>query len=277
MHQLEGWKQMSIIQPVRRWLIAAFALSTLAMLHVAPASAADILYSDNFSGSSGSNLAGTTPDVTVGTNTWQGNTGYKADGSINDITGGIWLPFTATPGFVYTLSATFFTANNSGDWLGAGFSGGSTTATTRFAENSGRGWVIVKNDRDVYQRFIGPGATGNAEAAIVDPAGRTSILNISLNATDSNPANWTFSSTLRVNTTNYTVLTNFPASVTSASQFTAIGLSSQSGIGRYTDFSLTATPEPSTYALGAISVFVFAAFSRMRRKSGNRPVPNESH
>jgi len=274
MHQLESWKPKSIKQPVRCWLIAAFVMSALATLRMSPACASEVLYSDNFSGSSGSNLAGTTPDVTVSTNTWQGNTGYKADGSIDNITGGIYLPFTATPGFVYTLSVTFFTASGSGDWLGAGFSGGSPTATNRLPDNQGRGWVIVKNDRDVYQRFIGPGAAGSGEASIINPGGQTSILNISLNATDPSPSNWTFSSTLRVNNTNYTVWTNSPANVTSANQFTAIGLSSQSGTGRFTDLSLIATPEPSTYALGAVSAVVFAAFSRMRRKSGNRPVSN---
>lgn len=259
----------------RRFMPGAAALAILVVgTFVAPASvhATIVHYSDNFDGSSGVNLAGTTPDVTTGSNTWQGNTGYKANGSLNFVEGGIYLPFTANPGNTYTLSATFFTANNSGDWLGAGFSGGSTTSTRRLADNQGRGWVILKNNGDTYQGFIGPGTggQGNVGDSTIAPAGKTSILTISLDASSPNAADWTYSSMLRVDTTDYTVWTNMNANVTSPSDFTGIGLSSQSGVGRFTEMTLVSVvsvPEPSTFIYGGITAALAVAIRMVRSRA----------
>lgn len=243
--------------------LCRFLFVMILIVGVARTGSAADLYVDNFNGSSGVNLAGTTPDVTIGSNTWQGNTGFKADGSIANITGGIWLPFTATPGSRYVLSVTFFTNSSSGDWLGAGFSGGSTTSTLRFADNTGRGWAILKINSQ-QQSFIGPGATGQTSSGTINPGNQTSILTITLDALNANAANWTFSSTLKVNTTTYNLWTNVNANVTSPSQFTAIGLSAQSGIGRFTALSLTAVPEPSTYLFGMAGFILIVLRSRIR-------------
>lgn len=86
-------KAFRILPRLVTWLaISSFTICT------GTANGLEILYSDNFDGSSTTNLAGTTPDTTVGTNTWQGNTGFKADGSVPGVVGGIYLPFTPTAG-----------------------------------------------------------------------------------------------------------------------------------------------------------------------------------
>jgi len=92
----------------------------------------EILYSDNFNGSSSSDLAGTTPDTTIGSNTWQGDTGFKADGSATGVVGGIYLPFTPSAGAIYTITASFTTASSSTGWMGVGFSESSPTSTNPF-------------------------------------------------------------------------------------------------------------------------------------------------
>ena len=86
--------------------------------------------------------------------TWGGATEFKANGFVSSALAGIYLPFTPSPGFIYTLTGSFQV--NSGDWLGIGFAGGSPTSANRFADNNGRGWLIAKVNE--IQSFIGPRA-----------------------------------------------------------------------------------------------------------------------
>jgi hypothetical protein len=58
-------------------IVAAAGLALLS----GPIHGATVLYSDDFSGDGTANPNATTPDTTIGTNTWSANTGIKADGS----------------------------------------------------------------------------------------------------------------------------------------------------------------------------------------------------
>lgn len=249
-------KAFRILPRLVTWLaISSFTICT------GTANGLEILYSDNFDGSSTTNLAGTTPDTTVGTNTWQGNTGFKADGSVPGVVGGIYLPFTPTAGATYTITASFTTSISSTGWMAVGFSAGSPTSTNPMNTN-GRGWVLVNNDIDAIQTFIGPGTSGGASVSIIDPANQLSTITISLNATDSNVANWTYSSTVRVNTTDYSVWSNVNAGMTSAGQITALGMSAFNGTGQFTSFSVV--PEPSSIVLAFLAFGLIAFRARFR-------------
>lgn len=78
------------------------------MLAAAVAANATIVtnYYDDFSGSSGSVLNGTAPDITVGTNTWTANSILKADGSgtNNTVNFSAYVPLTIVAGQAYTLT-----------------------------------------------------------------------------------------------------------------------------------------------------------------------------
>lgn len=224
-----------------------------------------ILYSDNFNGSVLDDLAGTTPDTTIGSNTWQGNAGFKADGSVSNVEGGIYLPFAATSGKVYTLTVSFLTDGSSAGWIGAGFGGGTADSESPLNDNAGRGWVIVQNGDKSYQSFIGPGTDNGETTLIVDPANQVSTLTVTLDARSANAEDWTFSSTLQVNTTNYTVWAKVNANVNSASQITAVGLSAFGGTGQFTSF--TVVPEPSTYVLGVLASAFVVSLSRFRKRT----------
>lgn len=225
------------------------------------------IYQENFGGSGATDLAGLTPDIAPGSETWGGSTLFKADGFVNSAFAGIWLPFTPSPGFVYTLTGSFQVA--SGDWLGISFAGGSPTSPNRFADNDGRGSLIAKINQ--IQAFVGPNLSGSSSRSTIStrsPAGVVTTQTITLDASDPNPANWTFSATQTIGSTNYTVWTNQPANMTSAGDITAIGLSSSNASGTFTNFTLTAVPEPATItlALGGLAAVAPTAIRRSRRR-----------
>lgn len=224
-----------------------------------------VIYQENFDGLGSTNLAGLAPDVAPGSQTWGGATNFKANGFVSSHAG-IYLPFTPSPGFTYTLTGSF-QVNSASDWLGIGFAGGSPTSTARFADNSGRGWVIAKSNE--IQSFIGPATSGQTSQSTISPQSPSGVVTtqtITLDASSANPANWKFSATQVIGSTSYTVWTNQPANMTSAGGITAIGLSSSSASGTFTSFSLTAVPEPSTIALAAVGLGLAAVAAARRRR-----------
>lgn len=221
------------------------------------------IYQENFGGSVATNLAGLTPNIAPGSETWGGATEFKANGFVNSNFAGIWLPFTPSPGFVYTLTGSFQVA--SGDWLGIGFAGGSPTSVNRFADNDGRGWLIAKSNQ--IQAFVGPKTSGQTSQSTISPQSPSGVVTtqtITLDASNPNPASWTFSATQTIGSTNYTVWTNRAANVTSAGDITAIGLSSSGASGTFTSFTLTAVPEPATITLAFGGLAAVAAIAIRR-------------
>ncbi|MFA7343257.1 MAG: endo-1,4-beta-xylanase [Terrimicrobiaceae bacterium] len=110
-------------------------------MSVVAAPAGKIVYSDDFSGSSGTLLSGTAPDVRSGTDggsasaTWAANSSWFANGSGS--AGGTSmkasLPLTPLPGNVYTLSLDLNPTSGSNAFM-VGFT--DTTATTFGTGNS---------------------------------------------------------------------------------------------------------------------------------------------
>lgn len=239
----------------------------LLLASLGPGSArAAVVYQENFDGSSTTNLAGLAPDVAPGSQTWGGAPEFKANGFVSSSFAGIWLPFTPAPGFTYTLTGSF-RVNSGSDWLGIGFAGGSPTSPNRFADNSGRAWVIAKSNQ--IQSFIGPGTTGQTSQSTISPQSPPGVVTtqtITLDASSANPANWRFSATQVVGSTSYTVWTNQPANMTSAGDITAIGLSSSTASGTFTGFTLTAVPEPATITLAALGLGLTAVAATRRRR-----------
>ena len=98
--------------------IAALTVFVLASAHAA------VIYSDDFSGSAGTNLHGTTPDVSTTGQSWVARSTYKADGSFSwESMAAMTLAFTPVDGRVYTLDAKIenITGNH---WVQFGFGAG---------------------------------------------------------------------------------------------------------------------------------------------------------
>lgn len=244
----------------------------LAMLAVLASSAtgqAATLYFDDFNGSSSDQLSGLSPDITIGSAIWQGATGYKADGSVNALTGGIYLPFTPKPRRIYELSASFLiTPGFDLDWFAVGFGGGSDSAVVRLPNNVGRGWSLQKVGS--LQSFIGPVELGMTSLGTPNAMNVETTITITLDASSSNPTNWTFSVEHDVNGSILQSLSEAPANVTSVSDLTVVGISNQTGFGRFTRFQLVTVPEPSTYATGLIAAGIVVGVARRKSTSAIR-------
>lgn len=238
----------------------------LLLASLGPGSArATVVYQENFDGLGSTNLAGLAPDIAPGSQTWGGATQFKANGAVSSAFAGIYLPFTPSVGFTYTLTGSF-RVNSGSDWLGIGFAGGSPTSSARLSDNGGRGWVLAKSTQ--IQSFIGPGGSNQTSQSTINTqnAGVITTQTITLDASNANPANWRFSATQVVGSTSYTVWNNQPANMTSVGDITAIGLSSSSASGTFTGFTLTAVPEPATITLAALGLGLTAIAATRRRR-----------
>ena len=127
------------------------------------------IYSDDFSGSSGTYLSGQSPDIRPGSETWDAftvGTAWMADGSIVSNTVSqhrdAFLPFVPEEGRVYKLSLD---VNPTNDWFALGFSG-TNVANLAFSDSSlgASPWMNHKGDREVDSRaFVGPGSADYTE------------------------------------------------------------------------------------------------------------------
>jgi hypothetical protein len=262
-------------------------LSAAVGLAATPAFAAvTTLYSDNFDGLSSAALNGTTPDMTIGTNTWTARditqTSFRADGSITG-TGGTtaqqigsaFLAFTPEAGKVYTLSLILSqpTGTAAGAWASVGFSNGITTAQTH---NSGTGdtggapWILWRNggahgDTNDVEAYVGRRANPSGGAALGDFTG-TRTLTVELNTLSSAwSARWLVDGTSLYSYT-YKTLAVDPGSF---QNFDGNPIISQISITRnassapvFDSLTFTAIPEPSTALAG---VLLGAGLLRRRR------------
>ena len=99
------------------WMIALVAMAIVGM--TVGSARAETIYFDDFSGDAGTDLHGTTPDITTGGATWTAGSKFKADGSF---TSGdtMTLPFVPVAGVVYTLDCSI-SSMPSGSWNKFGF------------------------------------------------------------------------------------------------------------------------------------------------------------
>lgn len=149
-----------------RQLLNAFCLS-LFVWTVAGQASASIIYFDDFSGSSGSNLHATAPDIRPGSQIWSSNTQWKADGSIGGTFGNpahSYLPFAPSAGNVYALSVDMnVTGGQSANhFFSLGFS--STSNVSEAYHPDGFYAFMIKRTNsnggsDDVETYLGPGAT----------------------------------------------------------------------------------------------------------------------
>lgn len=244
---------------------AIFVASGLAL----PSSAATIYY-DDFSGSSGTDLAGTAPDIRPGSETWALGTGdtaipaerWKADGSVLGSSsggggaGGI-LPFTPSAGNIYELSVKLnpTTTDGTGDWMAIGYldASGSMPAT-------GAPWAFKRGDSGTpfeVVSLLGPGVSGLVSEGV--PAGSQPLPTDLRIVLDTTGALWSvewFVDNVSVRTDTYS----------SNPTITHVGIFRfETVAGSADDFLLTQVPEPGSLPLVGAGLALIAVRRRTRQ------------
>ena len=161
-----------------------FLTAGLLLVLGAASTRADLLYSDNFDGTSAP-LHGTTPGISLGEAGWTAAE-WRADGTIATSNSSAadhsaFLPFVPLPGNIYTLTATMTQPSGgmSSGWIAIGFTGAAATHA-EFWSNNAAPWMLWRPDNasspDEVVSFLGPQiagpqslgtATGTATLAII--------------------------------------------------------------------------------------------------------------
>lgn len=262
----------------RHTTAAAFIGLALTQTH-----ASTVLYSDDFSGLSTDVLTGTTPDTTIGANTWTArdttNTSFRADGSIAGTsgttaqnTGSAFLPFSPTVGYIYTMDVRLSqpTGTVAAEWASIGFSDGLTVDLTHNATGTpgGAPWMLWRNgavhtDTDDIEAYPGRDAFPSGGIGLGDFTG-TRTLTIKLDTTGSAwKAEWLVDGSLLHAYT-------YEAAANAFQNFDGNPAITQVAIARsrftqpvFDSFSLTqAVPEPRAALLGGLGML---ALLRRRR------------
>lgn len=240
---------------------AAFAFAATS------AEAVITLYSSNFPGASGTNLVGqsvTTSGATgaehalYGTNAsavWEklstDNNPFRANGSVLALTGGAFVAVTPQAGYIYTASVSINTTQNTANWISLGYQNNLTGSS--FTGN-GNGTLLVRGDGQTSdgQTFLGVG-TGSGASFDLGNDG-INVVDIILNATDANSANWTMEFIVGGTTVRgpFTKTGDNVAGTGNFADIRYVGFSTNAVTGNLSNFSLTVIPEPTAALLASL-------------------------
>ena len=159
---------------------------------------ATIIFQDDFDGGSGTNLHGTTPDITTGGASWTANSTFKADGSVSTSGGNqasASLPFTPQAGKIYELTVVFENTTDNNDWLSAAFCELQDTEQAFVGLNSyGTAWHKIDTASGKENLTVAAGMGTDGVESHGSSTGETFPGRVrfqaTLDATDSNSANW---------------------------------------------------------------------------------------
>jgi hypothetical protein len=239
----------------------------MALCGVAPAT---VIYYDDFSGNSASNLNGTAPDIRPGDETWIAQTNsaswtftYHADGTVDDDSGGsksAWLPVTIDQGNVYVLSSTFAVNTDASDasWVALSYAAQSSTYGYWYG-NGGYGAYLNRRNGQA-STYAGENLQGStAYAGPIHDNGVVTVT-ITLDASDADPANWTMQWGASGNQGSI----NQPATTASAGSYSNIhyiGFSNTTP-GMLSNVTFQVIPEPVSLVLPGLGGLVIAAWCR---------------
>lgn len=213
-----------------------------------------IIYSDDFSGSGSTVLAGLAPDIRPGSETWIASSNSPTWLANGAITGGglarnAWLPFVPQSGEVYRLSLSIDVTNNTlGNWMALGFSPSNTTEQAFGANANAAPWVFKRgpNGGTAYQVVsgLGPGNSGFGTLGS-GFSGSTQIL-IEL---DTRQPNWTAEWFVDGNSLRGPVAYDTNPTI----NYVGFGRDGDA-VGSVSSFQLVMVPEPSMLVLAAVGL-----------------------
>lgn len=238
-------------------------LAATAALSIPLSASAQILVSHDFGGLAEDGLNGVT--TTTGGLTWNAGSGFLADGTMFDarsIDGGsaqgAWLAWTPVAGQQYELEATIFNTRTA--WIGLGFVNQTASSDGHHGTHGVGAWAGFRNS-DWAQLF---NVGGVQESGVWESPDSPVEAIISLNTTGET---WTASLTL-----NGTLRSTLNVLESEKAEIAGFGFSRSSWAagtneGNFIDdISLTAIPEPSTYALLFGAAVLGTALYRRRRQ-----------
>ena len=238
------------------FLVAA-AVATVALSGLTNTASASIIYQDNFTGSSGSPLNGTTPTTDTNRATWTADSNWSANGSVTVTSNSsqqypsAHLPFVPSAGNVYTLSATLSPTTN---WISIGFEGSSGSPWTA---PSLAVYVVLTSGG--YGRTIFNG--GVYGSPIYSGVGKTAQVVL-----DTTGIDWT-ATTSYAGTVAYTVTyTGASGANPNPTGISMVNFNDQQASGQVGSFSLTSTsvPEPTSLGLAAVGGLGMLLLKRRR-------------
>ena len=140
-------KKLSCLEKFTTGMSILFGVLLLLSFAITSAVQAEIIYYDNFDGPSGTELNGTTPDISGG-ETWAAGSNFSADGTITYDNLGMgdsaYLPFVPLDGYIYELNAKIDCRPSSyrgsagvNDWIALGFTSSNENPGNRFYDDGG--------------------------------------------------------------------------------------------------------------------------------------------
>jgi hypothetical protein len=257
--------------------IASLAACAALSLGGTSAYGQQLVFSDDFAGTAGNPLAGAAPNygpLAAGNETWVASQTFSFTGSnavltqnTSPLTGAsAMLPVTLDPNWTYTLSATIrLLGGASTTWGALGFASGSDVILTETRTNAslsnpltaGHSWMLFRNN-NATPTYSGPTTSGGVATTLFD----TDVLDVRITLDASNLAASVYG---RVpGDADYTLIRSFTGGGTLA-DYRFVAISAYQANVEFTDFSLTAIPEPRTVGLLVGLGALVAAFGLKRR------------
>jgi hypothetical protein len=240
-----------------------------ALFAITSSTQAATIYLDPLDGADAT-LTGTAPEDRtggVGSADWTANANglFQADGdalSSATLNAGVFLPFTPSAGFIYTLSADVNTTAGVLDWISLGFADLNGDNVFNDASVNGYGTMFVRANRGagLGKAFSGVGVGGEVTFTTTTGAQQLQVV---LDASDANAANWT----MQFYYNGSAVSSAVTADSGSFANISYVGFTKiKTAEGTVKDFELTAVPEPSAALMLSLGL-AGLALMRRRRKS----------
>lgn len=269
-------RERFIINPPANMKTLQLIPTLIASVLAAHAAQATVLYHDNFtSATPAAALSGSTPDTTIGSNTWKGSTLFRQDG-VSTVTGGnaaVWLPITLSGESTYEFTLNLdLTAGANTNWVAMGFTN-DVAATPGMFTDVGATWMLLRRNAQT-SAWGGPGTANNqwvnnAATGVTIGTNLTLTLRVTTGATAANSTVDMFVNTFQLDLNGAAAGSSREGvNLSSVTNFGIGASSTSSGVLTFQNFTaeVTAIPEPSTWAmvLGGGSLFVSMVGRRRR-------------